>query len=418
MATNTGKRGSKFIAVKRATIQQSMPKKNVPVVRQPRTAPPVMAPFGGVSQVAVAPVSVGNTVRSVKQHVIPTRLGVRVLGRDYVMTVGGTSAAYSGWTLQGGMPLSPIGLNASGLRGYFQTYEKFVWHRCVAHYITSSPTSLAGDVLMVHHTNTAGPKVDHTSNNFLSYALSTDSALIGPQWTNHSVEILQTTTEKLDTDVLNNEDVQHQSAGELLVYTKNTTNVTQPDPPGYILIDYDIEFQIRMLNPRILTLPTGVFKRTPSAVSMLGPVTAWDKVQLSVGTNNTYSGANSVKPTGDSIGLIYQVVFDLQNAVFSGSLNIGSISTMWSVVAAQSGIGGTASFQPLFYGLSTGTTVYAVSSSANSATAFDFYPSYDAVFSGSTLRWNTTSANQGMTVVVSLICVGSITANLTQANIG
>lgn len=375
-------------------------------------------PFGGVSQVSAAPVSLGNTVRSVKQQVVPSRNGVRVIGRDFVMSIGGTSTAFNGWTFQAGMALSPIALNASGLRGYFQTYEKYVWHRAVAHYITSSPTSIAGDILMVYHTNHGGPKVNHTSSNFLSYALSTDAALIGPQWTNHSVDLLSAKSEELDTDVLNAEDVQHQAAGELLVYTKNTTNGSQPDSPGYLLIDYDVEFTVRMLNPRVLTLPSGVFKWFPTSFQFSNTITQWDKVSGSVTGGGTYSGVTGTFPQGNIPGMIYQVVLDLQNAVFGGTFAPGSQATFMSIVSGYSGIGATSTFQPLVFPVDTGTTVYGVSTTTTGNTVIDLYPSYDAVFAGNTLRWNAASVGAAFTCAMTIACVGSIGSSFIQANIG
>jgi hypothetical protein len=380
-----------------------------------RTAGAQLAPFGGVSEISAAPVSLGNTIRSVKQTVMPHSGGVRVVGRDFVQAVGGTSVAFSNWCLQGGVSLSPIALNASGLRGFFQTYEQYKWNRVNAHYVTSSPTSIAGDILIVYHRNHGGPKVNHLSANFLSYALSTESALIGPQWTNHSVEILSGNGTLLNTDVLNVEDVQHQADGELLVYTKNTTNGTSPDQPGYILIDYDITFTGRMLNSRVQTLPSGIFKWFPTALAQGGAVAAADQVSLDIGTANTYTGTAAQLPPGTVPGTVFQVVFDTQNATFGGTLTVGTLSTMWSVNYGFTGTGGTSAPILAPYAIATGTTVYAVYRGSN---VFSMYPSYDAVFAGNTLRWTVSSAGQAFTTAAIMCCVGSINEIFQQANIG
>lgn len=375
-----------------------------------------MGAFGGVSTMSAAPVNIGNTVRSTKQQVLPVQGGVRVVGRDFIMAVGGQSSTWKEWALQGGMAMSPIALNASGLRGYFQVYQWYRFNRATVHFITSSPTSTAGDILMVYHANHGGPKVDHSSPNFLSYALSTESALIGPQWTNHSVEIISKPGRKLCTDVLNSEDVEHQADGELLVYCRATTNGTLSDSPGYLLIDYDITFYDQMLNPRVSVIPNGVFKWTPVGMVFSGTITQWDEVQFALNGTNTYSGDTSVPPVGNATGTIYQIVVDLQHAVFGGTLTSSSPNTMWSVVSGYTGIGATQSFVPITYPFSTGATFYAVMRS--DLITIDLYPSYDAVFAGNGLRWNAASAGASMTTAAVVCAVGSITGRYLQASIG
>jgi len=375
----------------------------------------VMGPFGGVSELTAAPVTLGNTIHSVRQNVIPTRDGVRVVGRDFVQAIGGTTAAFSGWCLQGGMALSPMSLNASGLRGFFQSYEYYQWLRVDAHYITSSPTSLAGDILLMYHANHGGPKVDHSSANFLSYALSTDAALIGPQWTNHSVRIISRPGAKLMTDVLNAEDVQHQADGELLVYTRNTTNGTSPDNPGYLLIDYDVHFSKRMLNPRVQTLPSGIFKWSPLGVEFSGTVTAGDSVAVDTATTNTYAGVTAAAPAGTVAGDLFQVVVDLANATFGGTLSAGSQATMWNVVLTSTGVGAGQVLRTMAYPITTGTTIYAV---YRGNTVFDLFPNYDAALAGQSLRWAANSVGLGLSFVVIMCAVGSVNAIFQQANIG
>lgn len=365
----------------------------------------VMAPFGGVSELGLAPVTIGNTVRSAKQQVLPTRNGVRVLGRDFVMAVGGTSTLYSNWTFQCGLGLSPICLNATGLRGYFQTYERFRWNHVNVHYITSSPTSATGDVLIMYHSNHGGPKVDHTSNNFMSYALSTDSALLGPQWTNHSVQVLSGERDWFDTDVLSVEDVMHQADGEILVYTRNTTNVSSPDQPGYLLIDYDVTFERRMLNPRVQSLPSSLFKFQPLTFHVVAVVTAGQTVSFDMGSTGTYTGNTVALPNGIAVGDVFQIVFDLQQATATGV----TFATGFSVNIAN----GT----PMVYPITTGTTLYAVCGSAVGSGAFSLHANYDAAMTGQAMIWSSNSSPVLATPIVAC-CVGSVTPVFAQANIG
>jgi hypothetical protein len=377
-------------------------------VKAPATSKNVaMRPFRGVSEIDLAPVTIGNTIRSVKQQILPFPNGVRVIGRDFVFAIGGTATAFSGWTLQAGLGLSPIGLNATGLRGYFQTYERYRWNQCNVHYITSSPTSSTGDILIMYHSNHGGPKVDHSSSNFMSYALSTDSALLGPQWTNHSVAVVRGERDWLNTDVLAAEDVQHQADGEILVYTRNTTQGLSPDEPGYMLVDYDITFERRMLNPRIQTLPSSLFKFQPFTFHVGGtPVVAGQTVSFDMASTGTYNQLTTALPRGIAQGDVFQVVFDINNAAVSGGV---SLATMISVVPTP----GTT----LVYPITTGTTLYALCGSAAGNGAFSLHANYDAVLTGQPLVW-TGAASPVLAIVMIMCCVGSINAVFSQANIG
>jgi hypothetical protein len=274
------------------------------------------------------------------------------------------------------------------------------------HYITSSPTSATGDVLVVYHSNHGGPKVDHTSSNFMSYALSTDSALIGPQWTNHSVQIVQGSRDWFDTDVLSAEDVMHQADGEVLLYTRNTTQAGQPDQPGYILIDYDVVFERRMLNPRVQTLPSSLFKWYPTNFTInIGPVLTNQTVGFGMGGINTYTGAAVPLPQGLALGQVFQIVFDTQNAVVTGV----SLSTVFSVQISPGA--------SLPYAITTGTTLYAVCGSATGNGSFSLHATYDAAMTGISMLFTANSTPIiSMPLIVS--CVGSVTPSFAQANIG
>lgn len=371
-----------------------------------------LSPFSGVSQVSAAPVSIGNTIRSVGLSVQRTGDGVVAVGRDFVQIVGGTAINFNNWCLQGGMALSPMALNASALRGYFQSHQEYRIRRLCAHYITSSPTSLAGDIMIMYHANHGGPKVDHTSNNFMAYALSTSSTVLGPQWTNHSVDV-QPKGHWLSTDVLNAEDVEHQADGEILIYTKNTTNVAAADAPGYFLVDYEVEFRSLMTNSRISTIPSSVFKWFPTAANLNGNATAGDPVRFDVATVNAYNGLIGSVPPSAAAGTIFQIVLDFQSATF-GLFTPASLSTMFAINQARNAAGAITG--SMTYPVGTGTTLYGV---YRGTTLFDLYPSYPAVFAGNSMTWTATNGAGTFVNCAAIICaVGSINAVFLQASLG
>jgi hypothetical protein len=87
------------------------------------------------------------------------------------------------------MPITPCCLPSSILRNYCQMFNKFRVNKVIVHYITSSPTSQAGDVLFYYEKDRLAPMADYSSSSFLPYVLSDPHTVIGPQWTNHSAVI-------------------------------------------------------------------------------------------------------------------------------------------------------------------------------------------------------------------------------------
>lgn len=371
-----------------------------------------LSPFNGVSQVAAAPVSIGNTLRSVGLNITRTEDGVIAIGRDFVHAVGGSITTFTNWTFQGGMALTPMALNASALRGYFQSHQQYRFRKVCAHFITSSPTSLSGDIMVMYHANHGGPKVDHTSSNFMSYALSTADAVLGPQWTNHSVQI----TPKgnwLGTDVLNAEDVEHQADGEILIYTKNTTNGSVADSPGYFLIDYEVEFKSLMTNSRISSIPSSVFKWYPTGLFINMNLTAGDPIRMDVANATTYTATMGLVPPNTSSGTIFQVVLDFQLATYAG-ITATNLATMFAINQARNAAGTVTG--SMVYPVTTGTTLYGV---YRGTTLFDLYPSYPAVFAGASLVATATLGASNSVGAVAIMCaVGSINNIFLQANLG
>lgn len=365
-----------------------------------------LAPFGGVSQVNQAPVSIGNTLRSTLPGVTTTRDVTTVRGRDFVMAIGGIGTGISTWCLSGGVPVTPAALVASVMRGYFQSHERYRIRQLQLHYISSSPTSLSGDVLLMYHENRGGPKVNHNSSNFLSYALSTANSVLGPQWNNMSVNI-SSNRDWVHTDIFNSEDVQHQADGEVLVYTRNTTNGNLGDSPGYLIMDYVVEFQHLMTNPRLLSLPSSLLKWFNLGLGTGVITTApGQRVGFNSFTNSNYSLITSTTPAGDVAGNVYQVVID-QDVGFANPNGLNA-STMFSTKTDDSNT-------LLGFPVVTGTTIYVVSGPFPVAT---LYPTYDAANAGRPLVWTTTFTSVSIGMNFNLSCVGSVTPNFTQSNIG
>jgi len=238
--------------------------------------------------------------------------GIRVVGRDFAFAASATSSSITGWELIGGMPLTPCVLSSSGLRAFVQSYANFKINGCVFHYITSSPTSQAGDVAFYFARDRLSPLPDTSNNSFLPFLLSDPHTVIGPQWTNHSALVAPADDWK-STCYGMNSDINEEGAGDVLFYSKTST----ANSPGYVIMDYDITFKELSVNPRAGLLPVARGQYSPFTIG--GALVSGNNVLLPVaGKDITNNGA--VSPNGLTAGDVYKFVF---------STNASTVNNTW-----------------------------------------------------------------------------------------
>lgn len=280
--------------------------KNVKRIARSKARAP--ARFGPVSSINTAPVAIGNSVRGSKPRVTNTVGGARVVGRDFAFSLKSTSSGITNWELIGGMPITPSVLPSSVLRNYCQMFANFKVNRLVVHYITSSPTSQAGDIMFYYERDRKAPMCDYTNSSFLPFVLSDPLTVIGPQWTNHSL-VVDPVKEWRSTLYGMNSDLNEDAAGSVFVFSK--TNAT--NSPGYILIDYDISFKEMSVNPRAGSLPIsrGQWNNFTIGASALAVTASVSQLSLSNATvlrGNDVSNATAALPTGAQNGDVYKMV--------------------------------------------------------------------------------------------------------------
>ncbi len=332
--------------------------------------------FGPVSAINTAPVSVGNSVRGSKPRITQTTNGARVVGRDFAFALSGTAAAVTNWELIGGMPLTPCALPSSVLRNYCQMFQKFKVNRVIVHYITSSPTSQAGDVLFYYERDALAPMCDYSNSSFLPFVLSDVNTVIGPQWTNHSI-LVNPTPDWKTTLYGNQSDLNEDKAGTIFMFSK--TNAA--NSPGYVLIDYDISFKELSVNPRAGTLP--IARAQSSFVCFTSPTTmsAGSAAIWTITTGKTIANTTSAAPTGASLGDIYkcrlQITASTQvNAAWAGGTTTPTTSNLLQYGGTNKAIT-----------LDDGFTVYALQ---YTATNWYFYATLEeAVTVSNALEWQT-----------------------------
>jgi len=279
--------------------------------------------FGPVSTINTAPVAIGNSLRGSKPVVVHTKDGARVMGRDFAFAAAGTSANITGWELIGGMPVTPAVLASSTLRNFNQIYNKFKFHKINVHYITSSPTTQAGDVMFYYEKSRLEPAIDYSNSSFLNYVMSDVRTVIGPQWANHTASIVFTDDFK-STGYGATIDGDDDTQGSIYLYSK--TNAT--NSPGYILIDYEISFRELSISPRagifpcirglftnVVFGPNGTVTSTTGVTPVTGLLTTAGKLLDGV--------TNSINPVGLLPGDIFKCML-CATASTSGILNTWS----------------------------------------------------------------------------------------------
>ncbi len=268
-----------------------------------------------VSTISTAPVSIGNSIRGSSPMVTQIKNGHRVIGRDFAFTSGATVAAATNWSLVGGMPITPAACPSTILRNYTQMYAHFKVNAITFHYITSSPTSQSGDVLFYYEQDRESPMTDITNNSFIPFVVSDPNTILGPQWTNHSMQV-KPATGIMSTGYGLGTDITSEAAGSIFLFSKTTS----ASSPGYILFDYDISFFDLSINPRAGLLPVSraqwtmlTIGRTTTAV-----VSATTLVDAAIQGINQ-DGSASALPTGATNGDIYKMIVLPTNSTVSGT---------------------------------------------------------------------------------------------------
>jgi len=330
------------------------------LAKAPKGTPNPKLNFGPIATVNTAPVAIGNSVRGFKTKVIAAGKTVRVSGRDFAYTPVGTGTVTT-WTLSGGTPLTPAAFSDSSLRQYMQMYQRYRWIKLIAHYITSSPTSANGDVMFYHQKNRNSVFLSQTSSQLLPFVMSDSDTVIGPQWTNHSTELTLTSSWK-STDYGMSSVVDDFSEGDLFLLSKTST----VDSPGYVIIDFIVEFADLQISPRLLALPLPRAQWFQTNLGLTASAITVDTGLNMVVKGNNLSGTAAGLPTGCSNGDVYKVIIDLTNSSSGSWVNGTPANPLHSEEQ-----GGSVSVT-----ITDGTTCYAV----YNGSVFNLYANVEGAF--------------------------------------
>jgi len=334
--------------------------------------------FGPVSSINTAPVAIGNSIRGAATSVVRSRNGVIVRGRDMAFTPISTYTITT-WCLTGGIPLTPAAFVDSNLRNYMQMYQKFRWKRFVAHYITSSATSSTGDIMFYYNKNRNSVFLNQTSTNLLQYVLTDEDTVIGPQWTNHSMQANLRSC-WLSTDYGMSSVVNDFAEGELFLLSKTSTT----DSPGYVIIDYEVEFAEQQLSPRLLSLPISRITWSQVNLAQTSAATTQGSTALQPAVSGTnISNGNSTLPSGYVVGDVYKIILDVTNSAAGSwtNLTVANLLT-WGDAFGSNPVNT----------ISDGMTLYAV---LKTTTVFVLFPNSESAFTycGNYATYNVTNGS-------------------------
>lgn len=291
-----------------------------------RATRPMRTLTAPVTEVSMAPVAIGNTVRGFKTVVTISGENARLRGRDYCFSPVGTAVQnagaqpITGWTLVGGTPLTPAAFVDSTLRQYLQMYNRFRFRSFTAHYITSSPTTSNGDVMFYYGKSRASPFLVQSSPNLLPFVLSDPNTCMGPQWQNMSASF-GCSNEWKSCDYGQDAAVCLYADGEIFLLSKTASDSTES--PGYVMFDYDIEFKEKSIIPRLLTLPISRVQWTNVALNGGIAVVVNTVFSLTQTGMVNLDGSASNLPTGTIGTDVFKFIFDKTNSVLGA--NVGAI---------------------------------------------------------------------------------------------
>jgi hypothetical protein len=225
--------------------------------------------------------------------------------------------------------------------------------------------------------------------------------VIGPLWKNHTA-VYYPVLKAYSTDILNDEQLMSQGPGELFVFTKTASE----QAPGYVLIDYDIDFVSMQVNVKALTFPVSRLKYTQMAITLTATAvtTASDFATQITGTK--LDGTTASIPSTFTVGDIYKGIINITASTLT------NVNTS-NLLQYNTYTGTTYVNVPV--SVSDGFTMYGVYYTTN---AMLWYPTYEEAASQSaSVNYNYgVNATITINIPVYMSLVGSV-GNLVQSNI-
>lgn len=330
---------------------------------------PLSSASGNGVMMSRAPVALGATISGSRTLVTKAGKGHMLRGREFLTSAYGTGNITT-WTMCAGIPLTPVVFVDSMLQQYGKMYSYFRWKRLAVHYVTTSPTSSNGSVMIYYNKDRASTYLNQTSPNLLPFVLSDPHTTISPQWQNMTV-VLETDSEWKRLDYGKSDDVGHFAAGEVFLLSKTSTT----ESPGYLLMTYEIELKDENLTPRLLLWPQPTISYVPYLFNWpaVGGGSAVTFSSLA-GTSQIGTNTNRLLQSG-----VYKVILDVSNSTTSSVSPTPNFSLLWSTTTPSVNVA-----------LIDGTTIYGICNSSS----ITLYPNAEDAFAAvNPLLWSNAQSN-------------------------
>jgi len=324
--------------------------------------------------VTTPPVTIGTTIRNMPAVSKKTTNGVILAGRDFVAETSSSTGMTGGSSLLVMIPLHPLFYPGTIIGNMGRCYEKYVFRKLALHFVSRAPTSTNGELWMHQVDNINEPVLDGTSGTFNAKVLSSRTALIGPVWMNHTLQLKVDNVPRF-VDAFVSTDANDNILGEVRLHATTASQVGI----GVLMWDYEIEFIKPFFQLYSFPISTGPGTLYTATCTSATP-TASDAFEL---TNTTLSALangtilrisidtlSSTAPTGTTFANLLKVATKVwSDSVAAVSTNTTNLSlscgfTCYGVVSNSTDITCYATYDNAVAGTGTGGLYYQTTGSS------------------------------------------------------
>jgi hypothetical protein len=299
-------------------------------------------------QLSTAPSAFGMVLRGQSfSHTVTDNGDLLIaIGQEVPIQLNGVVSSSSTWALIGGHRLNPLYFVGGRLATLGLLYEKFVIRKLVCHYVTASPSTTVGDVVLTYVEDSASSYPDPTSANFLTRVLSKPNSVLSSVWKDFNT-VVDTEPEEKYIALNQVENERDTSGGDILVYTNSPTVNA-----GFVVMQYQIELRKALYTPANAQVPQygdwSAFNPTQAttavnvAVRLTGfigftPGQVWKIYMRKLTTAGT--GTTAANAWAASIGGQYTAVNIVEGAIFY--LHADTTTSGWLFASYEAAVAGS-----------------------------------------------------------------------------
>jgi len=303
------------------------------------------------TMVRTAPAARSFYARGSPPKVVQTNGGLTVTGVDFLGGVNGFTA--SNPILAGVANLHPAYFLNDALGNFSRSYRQFKVDKARVCFATTSPTSVAGYVLLTSNTDGLAPALPADDSSFLNRAISSAQTVMGPVWEDLCTDIPLPKTWQ-DVDAFESSDWRDHIPSEVFCYTTAATGNI-----GNLILEYTVSFRDLQFTAHNLLLPYSNYQQVKSTDA--GTTAANSAVVLS-----------STILNAPGSGTVWKCILDTDQTVLGGGTTLANAWKIGNEAAGSNDTTITLTSGMVFYLVVAGSVQYvfpdldsAISQSAN-----------------------------------------------------